>query len=56
MVKLDLNKQFSFDEQGASEVNQQIMDSYNSGFMGEETAQAASVKNVESERLGAKIL
>jgi hypothetical protein len=56
MVKQDLNKQFSFDEQGASVVSQQIMDSYNSGFMGEEPAQAASVKNVESGRLGAKIL
>jgi hypothetical protein len=49
MVKQDPNKQFSFvfDEQGANEVSQQIMDSYNSGFMGEkETVLADSEKNL----------
>ncbi|MCL6570165.1 MAG: hypothetical protein K6T88_00585 [Bacillus sp. (in: Bacteria)] len=59
MGKQDLNKPdlFVFDEQGANEVSQQIMDSYNSGFMGEETALADSQKKVGTgtEMLGAKI-
>jgi hypothetical protein len=40
MVKRDQNKQylFEFDEQGTIEVSQQIMNSYNSGFIGEGTA------------------
>ena len=40
MVKGDQNKRFSFefDEQGTTEVSQQIMNSYNSGFIGEGTA------------------
>ncbi|MBV7507394.1 hypothetical protein KW850_19325 [Bacillus sp. sid0103] len=44
MVKRDQNKQFlfEFDEQGTSEVSQQIMNSYNSGFIGEGTAIADS--------------
>jgi hypothetical protein len=37
MEKRDQNKQllFEFNEQGANEVSQQIMNSYNSGFIGE---------------------
>ncbi|MDQ1144756.1 hypothetical protein QE429_001583 [Bacillus sp. SORGH_AS 510] len=31
---------FDFDEQGSNEVSQQIMNSYNSGFIGEGTALA----------------
>jgi hypothetical protein len=31
---------FEFDEQGTKEVNEQIMNSYNSGFIGEGTALA----------------
>jgi hypothetical protein len=31
---------FEFDEQGSNEVSQQIMNSYNSGFIGEGTALA----------------
>jgi hypothetical protein len=31
---------FNFDEKGSNVVSQQIMNSYNSGFMGEETALA----------------
>jgi hypothetical protein len=44
MVKRDPNKQFlfEFDEQGTIEVSQQIMNSYNSGFIGEGTAIADS--------------
>ncbi|MDR7239721.1 hypothetical protein [Neobacillus drentensis] len=40
MVKGDQNKRFlfEFDEQGTAEVSQQIMNSYNSGFIGEGTA------------------
>ncbi len=35
MAKQDPNKQvsFEFDEQGANEVSEQIMDAYNSGFI-----------------------
>lgn len=35
MTKSDLNKKFTFDfdEKGTKEVNEQIMDSYNSGFI-----------------------
>ncbi|MBS4215370.1 hypothetical protein [Neobacillus rhizophilus] len=42
MTKFDPNKQFSFefDENGAIEVSEQIMNSYNSGFIGEGTALA----------------
>jgi hypothetical protein len=44
MVKNEQNKRFTFefDEQGTKEVSQQIMNSYNSGFIGEETAIADS--------------
>lgn len=44
MVKRDPNKQssFEFDEQGANEVSNQIMNSYNSGFIDEGTALADS--------------
>jgi hypothetical protein len=44
MVKTEQNKRFSFefDEQGTKEVSQQIMNSYNSGFIGEGTAIADS--------------
>jgi hypothetical protein len=37
MVKREQNKQVSFEfiEEGANEVSQQIMNSYNSGFIGE---------------------
>ncbi|HEY2422107.1 MAG TPA: hypothetical protein VGI04_11850 [Neobacillus sp.] len=40
MTKTDPNKKFTFnfDEQGANTVNEQIMDSYNSGFIDQETA------------------
>ena len=44
MVNSDQNKKFTFefDEKGANEVSQQIMNSYNSGFIGEGTAIADS--------------
>ncbi|WP_284036156.1 hypothetical protein [Neobacillus sp. 114] len=44
MTKFDPNKQFSFefDENGAIEVSEQIMNSYNSGFIGEGTAIATN--------------
>ncbi|MEH7503462.1 hypothetical protein V7152_15865 [Neobacillus drentensis] len=44
MVIRDQNKKFSFefDEKGTNEVSQQIMNSYNSGFIGEGTAIADS--------------
>ncbi|MFS0775685.1 hypothetical protein ABC255_06735 [Neobacillus sp. 3P2-tot-E-2] len=37
MSNLDPNKTFSFefDEQGTNEVSEQIMDSYNSGYVGQ---------------------
>ncbi|MFP5114523.1 hypothetical protein ACSU64_19360 [Bacillaceae bacterium C204] len=40
MVKHEQKNQFSFefDEQGTKEVSQQILNSYNSGFIGEGTA------------------
>ncbi|MEH7354404.1 hypothetical protein V7150_12625 [Neobacillus drentensis] len=39
MVKRDPNSKFlfEFDEQGVNEVSEQIMNSYNSGFIGEGT-------------------
>lgn len=42
MEKRDPNNQYSFefDEQGSNEVSQQIMNSYNSGFVGEVAAVA----------------
>ena len=45
------NKRFSFefDEQGTKEVSQQIMNSYNSGFIGEGTAIANSDDFVGTE-------
>ncbi|WML40834.1 hypothetical protein RCG19_03860 [Neobacillus sp. OS1-2] len=44
MEKRDPNNKYSFeyDEQGLNEVSEQIMNSYNSGFMGEGTALADS--------------
>ncbi|MEH7483893.1 hypothetical protein SAMN05444673_5368 [Bacillus sp. OV166] len=44
MVNHDQNKKylFEFDEKGTIEVSQQIMNSYNSGFIGEGTALAES--------------
>jgi hypothetical protein len=52
MVKQELNKPnlFVFDEQGANEVSQQIMDSYNSGYMRGETEKAGRENSVESGR------
>jgi hypothetical protein len=42
MEKRNPNNQYSFefDEQGSNEVSQQIMNSYNSGFIGEGSAVA----------------
>lgn len=44
MVKREQNKQvlFEFNEEGTNEVSQQIMNSYNSGFIGEGTGIADS--------------
>lgn len=44
MGKMDPNKQytFEFDDQGANLVSEQIMDSYNSGFVDQGTAIADS--------------
>lgn len=44
MGKNEQNKKFlfEFNEHGTNEVSQQIMDSYNSGFIGEGTAIADS--------------
>ncbi|MDR7000863.1 hypothetical protein [Neobacillus niacini] len=44
MTKRDPNKQniFEFDEQGTNEVSEQILNSYNSGFIGEGSDQAES--------------
>ncbi|MFJ7727217.1 hypothetical protein ACIQXV_13735 [Neobacillus sp. NPDC097160] len=44
MEKRDPNNKFSFEfvEQGVNEVSEQIMNSYNSGFIGEGTALADS--------------
>lgn len=43
MSKQDPNKTFSFefDEAGTNEVSEQIMNSYNSGFIGEGDAEAS---------------
>lgn len=44
LVKREQNKQvsFEFNEEGTNEVRQQIMNSYNSGFIGEGTGIADS--------------
>jgi len=44
MTKRDPNSKFSFefDEHGVNEVSEQIMNSYNSGFIGEGTGLADS--------------
>ncbi|WHY90768.1 hypothetical protein QNK12_24350 [Neobacillus cucumis] len=44
MSKSNPNKQniFEFDEQGTNEVSEQILNSYNSGFIGEGTEQTES--------------
>lgn len=44
LVKREQNKQvsFEFNEEGTNEVSQQIMNSYNSGFIGEGTGIADS--------------
>lgn len=44
MFKQDPNKTylFEFDEQGTNEVSEQIMDSYNSGYIDQETGQIRS--------------
>jgi hypothetical protein len=44
MYKQDPNKTFSFefDEQGTNEVSEQIMDSYNSGYIDQEIGQTSS--------------
>ncbi|MEH7074755.1 hypothetical protein [Neobacillus drentensis] len=51
MEKRDQNKQFlfEFDEKGTIEVSQQIMNSYNSGFIGEGTAIADNDDFAETE-------
>lgn len=54
MVKRDSNKQmaFEFNEQGVDEVSEQIMNSYNSGFIDETTALADSGGSTETETEG----
>ncbi|WP_193747860.1 hypothetical protein [Neobacillus niacini] len=51
MLKQDPNKSFSFefDEQGINEVSEQIMNSYNSGFINEGTERVSKdgVQNLE---------
>lgn len=44
MLNLDPNKTFSFefDENGTNEVSEQIMSSYNSGFIGEGAADSGA--------------
>lgn len=44
MMKRDPNQRFTFefDEQGTNEVSNQIMNSYNSGFIDQESVQADS--------------
>ncbi|MDQ1001219.1 hypothetical protein QFZ28_001619 [Neobacillus niacini] len=44
MSKQDPNKTFlfEFDERGTNEVSEQIMDSYNSGYIDQETGQIRS--------------
>lgn len=51
MSTYDPNKTFSFefDENGANEVSEQIMNSYNSGFMGENAAETAADEFQASE-------
>ncbi|MFF2449301.1 hypothetical protein ACFVSW_19845 [Neobacillus sp. NPDC058068] len=51
IVKREPNNKFTFDfdEQGTNEVSQQIMDSYNSGFIGEGTALADSDDTAAAE-------
>lgn len=51
MAKNEQNKRFSFefDEQGTKEVSQQIMNSYNSGFIGEKATIADSENFVGTE-------
>lgn len=51
MLKRDPNKQFfEFDPQGTNEVSEQIMDSYNSGFIDQGTALTNSENFTETER------
>lgn len=44
MFMQDPNKNFTFefDENGANEVSEQIMNSYNSGYIGQDTEQISS--------------
>lgn len=51
MGKRELNNKFSFEfeEKGVNEVSEQIMNSYNSGFIGEGTALAESSDFTASE-------
>jgi hypothetical protein len=43
MLKQDPNKfTFEFNENGTNEVSEQIMDSYNSGYIGQEMEQISS--------------
>jgi hypothetical protein len=43
MLKQDPNKfTFEFDENGTNEVSEQIMESYNSGYIGQELEQSSS--------------
>jgi hypothetical protein len=50
MLKQDPNKfTFEFDENGTNEVSEQIMDSYNSGYIGQELEQISSEAYQNSE-------
>jgi hypothetical protein len=51
MVKREQNNQylFEFNEEGANEVSQQIMNSYNSGFIGEGSGNADAEKFAGAE-------
>lgn len=50
MVKRDPIKQsFEFDQQGTNKVSEQIMDSYNSGYIGQGTGFADSEDFAETE-------
>ncbi|WP_156319773.1 hypothetical protein [Bacillus sp. FJAT-18017] len=40
---------FTFEKKGLEEVSTQIMDSYNSGFMGEQEAKARTQENLQSK-------
>ncbi|WP_175384355.1 hypothetical protein [Bacillus sp. FJAT-27225] len=40
---------FTYEDNGLEEVSTQIMDSYNSGFMGEQEAKARTQKNLQSK-------